>query len=565
MVLLKTFMLTVLLQLLCLIHGTDAFTLKQWANSGLPIASIGNTKQSQPTDVEKEEPKDVVDHDSKDDTSSDKKETDDDFPSFDENEMAKLLAQNDMDSKKGNQEDANNAALNAIANEYKMEGDQTKIVPVDESHSSDSNIDTMDALMQDYKSDLSQTLKPDIGNMDAVAEEAKVEGLGTVKGKEINPPAGCSTNGNANKDFASVIPNIPSDDAPVTTGNEDSIIDDTAASTHAMRMLTLKEIDQTLIILENNLKKFLSAVSISAHDLGYYEKLLEVAYDMFCKEINGHLGTHGNSGSSSETPVEIMISADMSNAIRRSFDTKIEVLELAASEVAAQKSKEIGARTLYNAFANGLRHVKNLISSPGLTIKNTVTEMKVMSSVVEDLSKSFAADVINTTLLLSKAKKELYDQLVKRQELILSGKDNSANIDGLTGGIHKLANTFHQLQNKKADAVQKQNGFKEYMNMMKMPMNTVQRLIDSYFASVHNIHAKAVLSETKEGLRADDKTESELRLRVAEGQVLKDANIGEKLSSQKLACPPKYAPLYPDRPIDNSNPCVLVDKKLPTM
>ncbi|KAK1939772.1 putative membrane protein [Babesia divergens] len=361
-------------------------------------------------------------------------------------------------------------------------------------------------------------------------------------------------------DLTSLIPKTQAAEHSVTSGNEDTIIDDTAPITHNLRMDTLARIDETINKLDHRLQKFLSAVSISAHDLLYYENLLDMAYTIFCKEINGDLGRSDTKTYVAEPPVNVAISAEMSSAIRRSFDTKIEVLELAASEVAAQKSKETGARTIHDALASGLLHVRSTIASPGLTIRRASTEMKTMTAIVEDMRKTLDEDVISATLMHNASKKNLFDKILERDEYMKSAGTDKTHIEKFTKEIHLLASKFHRLQSNKANAMQKQNGFKEYMDNMQEDINTIQRLIDTYFATVHNGHAKAIIHEAKAELNKDDRAESQLRLHLAEDKVRNDALKEAERVTDQLTCPVNYRPLHPEKPVGNFNPCVRVDK-----
>ncbi|GFE53980.1 ATPase, putative [Babesia ovis] len=360
-------------------------------------------------------------------------------------------------------------------------------------------------------------------------------------------------------EVTALIPQTPSDDNNTTSGNEDTIINDTTPIAKRMRTNTIAKIDETIEKLDKRLRAFLEVVSSSAHDLGYYQQLLDNAYRTFCKEINGNIAGIGFNNlpeaNNSDEPT-VMISAEMSSAIRRSFDTKVEVLELAASEVATQKSKEVGARTIHDALTAGLLLVRNTINSPGLTIHTTSNEMKNMTAIIADMARSLLADIISWTLKEDVLKKKLFDKIVERDEFIKKLPDDS-RIEEFTQQIRKLAGDFHTAQNEKAGAIQKQNGFKEYMDDMREDINTIQRLIDSYFATVHNGHAKAIIDEAVNELQKDGKAESELRLRVSEAKVHHEALLKEENMYENLVCPPTYHIMDPHRPLSRDNPCVL--------
>nr|QKF54450.1 P53 [Babesia orientalis] len=358
-----------------------------------------------------------------------------------------------------------------------------------------------------------------------------------------------------------LIPKTPADDHNTTSGNEDSIINDTTPVARNMRLNTIAKIDETIEKLDKKLGSFLEAVSASTHDLSYYQSLLETAYDTFCKEINGDLTSLGSNKPHDDgdvTPVNVMISAEMSSAIRRSFDTKVEVLELAASEVATQKSKEVGARTIHDALTAGLILVRSTIASPGLTIHSTSNEMKNMTAIVADMAKSLLADIIKWTLKEDVLKKKLFDKIVERDDFIKK-LPNDSRVEAFTRHIRKLAGEFHMAQNEKAGAIQKQNGFKEYMDEMREDINTIQRLIDTYFATVHNGHAKAIIEEATNELNKDGKAESELRLRLSEEKVHHEALLKSEGSQEPLKCPPNYIPLHPSMPVGEHNPCIHVE------
>nr|QKG86452.1 BOV57 [Babesia sp.] len=358
-------------------------------------------------------------------------------------------------------------------------------------------------------------------------------------------------------DVTSLIPKTPPDEHNTTSGNEDTFVNDTTPIARNMRLNTMAKIDETIEKLDSRLQTFLEAVSESSHDLSYYQSLLENAYETFCREINGDLTPLGARYPRNEgdvTPVTVMISADMSSAIRRSFDTKVEVLELAASEVATQKSKETGARTIHDALTNGLIMVRSTIASPGLTIHSTSNEMKNMNAIIADMSKSLLADIIKWTLQEDVLKKQLLAKIVERDEFIKAHKSD-INVDKFTQEIRKIAGDFHIAQNEKAGAIQKQNGFKEYLDEMREDINTIQRLIDTYFATVHNGHAKAIIAEANNELNKDGQAESELRLRLAQEKVHNDAILKSEDTGEHFQCPPNYRPLDPSKPAGDGNPC----------
>ncbi|GBE62380.1 bov57, putative [Babesia ovata] len=365
----------------------------------------------------------------------------------------------------------------------------------------------------------------------------------------------------------SLIPTIPSDDSNATSGNNDTIIDVLEPLGQNMKQDTLAKIDETISKLDNRLRNFLDAVSTGAHDLDYYQRFLEHTYETFCREINGDLGQLGADKSdvdANSRPVNVQISAKMSSAIRESFDTKVEVLELAASEVAMKKSKEIGARTIHDALTNGLISVKSTISSPGLTVRGESAEMKNMNAIIARISKSLLADIISWSLKEDVLKKKLFDNILKRNEFIKEHPTDNNGIDRLTQSIRDIAAKFHVAQNERTGSIQKQNGFKEYMDGMREDINTIQRLIDTYFATVHKGHAKALLQEANEELKKDSEAESGMRLRLAEDTVRTETNVSAEKATEQLRCPRNYRPLHPDKPVTDSNPCVRLDKWTPS-
>nr|BBA45743.1 similar to Babesia bovis BOV57 [Babesia bigemina] len=361
----------------------------------------------------------------------------------------------------------------------------------------------------------------------------------------------------------SLIPTVPSDDSDATSGNNDAIIDVLEPSGQNMRLDTIAMIDETILKLDKRLRNFLDAVSAGAHDLDYYQRFLEHTYETFCREINGDLGQLDSVKSDADAngaPVNVQISAKMSSAIRESFDTKVEVLELAASEVAMQKSKEIGARTIHDALTNGLIAVKSTISSPGLTVHNEDAEMRNMNAIIARISKSLLAEIIKWTLNEERLKKKLFEEILKRNDFIKHNPTDNNGIDKLTQSIRDVAAKFHVAQNERTSSIQKQSGFKEYMDGMREDINTIQRLIDTYFATVHKGHAKALLQEANQELKKDSEAESGMRLRLAEGKMRNETNVNAEGTPEQLRCPGNYRPLHPDQPIADSNPCVRLDK-----
>ncbi|GIX65502.1 uncharacterized protein BcabD6B2_49370 [Babesia caballi] len=358
--------------------------------------------------------------------------------------------------------------------------------------------------------------------------------------------------------LTSLIPSTPADVNSSTSGNEDSIISDPSPAVRNMRLDTIRKIDETITKLDSQLGAVVEAGIASVHDLSYYQKLLDNAYDNFCMEINGNLmqmGTVNLGEPHEETPLNVKISADMSSALRRSFDTKVEVLELAASEVATQKSKETGARTIHDALTSGLIAIRATISSPNLTIHTASTEMKNMNAIISDISKSLLADMISWTLKENIFKKKLFDKIVAREEYIKAHVNSYDGVEKFTADIRGLAADFHTAQKEKANAIQKQNGFKEYMDIMREDINTIQRLIDAYFAAVHNGHAQAILQEASMELNKDSDAESKLRVQVAEEKVRDDEHQKSEVTDH-WHCPENYKLVHADKPWSNENPCV---------
>ncbi|EDO07129.1 uncharacterized protein BBOV_IV007750 [Babesia bovis T2Bo] len=359
-------------------------------------------------------------------------------------------------------------------------------------------------------------------------------------------------------ELTSEIPQTPADDTNVNAGNEDSIITDTTPIAKSMRLNTVTKIDETIEKLNHRFQTFLESVASSAHDLTYYQSLLDTAYDVFCREINGDMSPMGSGGQLDKdgNGVTLMISAEMSSAIRRSFDTKVEVLELAASEVASQKSKEVGAQTIHDALTVGLRTVRDTITSPGMTIHTTSNDMKNMTAIVADMSKGLLADIIKWTLKEDVLKKRLFDKIVERDNFIKTSPDE-LRMEAFTHAIRELAGEFHNAQKEKTGAIEKQNGFKEYMDEMREDINTIQRLIDTYFATVHKGHAKAILYEASKELRKDGNAESQLRLRVAEQKVHQEELKKAEPKQEDTGCPYPTEPQDPRKPIGFDNPCII--------
>nr|QKG30642.1 BOV57 [Babesia motasi] len=364
-----------------------------------------------------------------------------------------------------------------------------------------------------------------------------------------------------------LIPTIPSDDPNTTSGNNDTIIDDSTPFGQNMRLDTVDQIDKTIAKLDQRLRVFLEIVSAGSHDLDYYQRFLDHSYETFCREINGdlnQLGTDSTNIDASDPPINVQISAKMSSAIRQSFDTKVEVLELAASEVATQKSKEIGARIIHDALINGLIAIKSTIASPGLTVHNEDAQMKNMNAIIAGIAKSLLGDIISWTLKEDVLKRKLFDQILKRGEFIKKHGDDDNRIEKFTQSIRSFAADFHVAQNEKINSIQKQNGFREYLDSMHEDINTIQRLIDTYFGTVHKGHAKALLQEATNELNKNSEAESERRLSLAEAKIRVETKASEIKTPEHLRCPANYRPLHPNKPIADSNPCVRLDKWTPS-
>nr|QKG30644.1 BOV57 [Babesia motasi]QKG30645.1 BOV57 [Babesia motasi] len=378
--------------------------------------------------------------------------------------------------------------------------------------------------------------------------------------KSGTPPAAMS-------EAYDLIPTTPSDEPNDTSGNNDAIIDDTTSLNKNMRQDAIDKIDKTIVKLDQRLRVYLESVAIGAHDLDYYQRFLDHSYETFCREINGDLSQLGGDNAvkdPNDPTMNVQISAKMSSAIRQSFDTKVEVLELAAAEVATQKSKEIGARIIHDALINGLIAVKSAISSPALTVRNEDSQMHNLNGIVAGIAKSLVGDIISWTLKEDVLKKKLFDEILKRNELLKKHADDSGHINKFTLSIRGFAADFHVAQKERINSIQKENGFKEYLESMREDIYTIQRLIDTYFATVHKGHAKALLQEATNDLSKSSDAESEQRLGMAEAKVRVENDATEEKIKESLQCPANYRPLNHNKPIADSNPCVRLDKWTPS-